>query len=770
VAFWLGAASPDQPLLLVLDDLQWAAKPTMLLIRHVVRSADPGRLLLIGTYRDTELSRNHPVIEVLADLRRHGSAERLLISGLDPSGVAAFMAEAAGHELDEKELLVARAIHSETEGNAFFVREVLRHLAETGSIEQLQASGANLPAIEKLGIPESVREVVGRRMSRLSEGANQTLRLAAVAGTEFELAVVKRAGGLEEGCLIDSLEEATGAHLLIEVPGAGRYRFAHALVRENLYVELSEIRRATLHQRVAEAIEAVHAGRLDDHLPALAHHWARASIGGAERDRAIGYANRAGDRALAQLAHDEAAGYYRQALELMADGPVDQSRRLELLIALGKAQRSAGNPSHRDILLEAGRLARQLGDFEHCALAALVNQRGLFSRFFEVDPERVVALEDALDALGPSDSPTRARLLASLSSELYFARDERRHALATQALSMARRLDDPATVADVLAAVWYSGWDPSGLAERAGLVRELLELAELLSDHLLQFHAGIALFLTAMQQGDVRRADAGLEACSRLADELGQPVLRWRVLYTRANRAMAVGRFHEAERLAEEAFQLGAAAGQPDSATYYHAGLSCIRFLEGRFSEAAQICELFPRSTPFGAGLAWAYALLDRRDEALVIVHDLKAQNFAAVPRDHIWLITLPLVGRACVCLGLADLAAEVYELLVPFQDEVIAYHTGWLGPVAGDLGILATAVGRSDEADTHFTIAVEILERIGSPALLANTRLEWGRMLFARGKPGDAGRARALLGDALATARELGLGRVEYQAGALLT
>src|SRR5688572_8367586 len=359
VAAWLGAVSADDPLLLVLDDLQWAAKPTLLLLRHVISSTEPKRLLILATYRDTELGHDHPLGEVLADLRRQRAVERLSLVGLDSSGVVAYMEQAAGRALDDEDLALARAIHEETEGNPFFVREVFRHLTETGAVaEQAGRWGIRL-AIEDVGIPEGVREVVGRRLARLSPAANRLLEVGAVAGPEFEMGIIQAVERLPDDDLVASFEEATESRLVTEVGGAGaRYRFAHALVRDTLYSGLSAARRVTLHRRVAEAIETLHAAALDNHLPALAHHWARAAAPAAETSRAVDYAARAGDQALSQLANDEAARYYQQALDLlgMVAGSDGDDRRLELMIGLGEAQRRAGEPASRSTLLDAGRL------------------------------------------------------------------------------------------------------------------------------------------------------------------------------------------------------------------------------------------------------------------------------------------------------------------------------------------------------------------------------------------------------------------------------
>ncbi|MGH9009898.1 MAG: ATP-binding protein, partial [Acidimicrobiia bacterium] len=233
VAGWLAAASNDEPLLLVLDDLQWAARPTLMLLRHVLR-AGRGRVLVLGTYRDTDLTHDHPLVDVVADLRREGGVERLSLSGLDDAGVATIVEQAAGRTLDDAGLALARAVYEETEGNPFFVREVLRHLAETGAVERQEEGWTTRLPVDQLGIPQGVREAVGHRLSRLSGHTNQVLRVAAVAGAEFELGVVQAAGALSEEALLGAVEEAATAGVVTEV-SATRFRFAHALVRATLY-------------------------------------------------------------------------------------------------------------------------------------------------------------------------------------------------------------------------------------------------------------------------------------------------------------------------------------------------------------------------------------------------------------------------------------------------------------------------------------------------------------------------------------------------------
>ena len=236
----LAMASTSAPVVLILDDLHWAAKPTLLLLRHLLRFGEHARVQIVGTYRSTDLDRSHPLAAMLADLHRDGSASRLALGGLDEDDVTAYVAEAG---YDDVEL--ARALASVTGGNPFFLIEALRHVDESG--------GRWDPST----LPQGVREAVSRRLSRLPVETNKALAAAAVVGSRFPLALVESVVGDD---LIDAFDEACKAGIVIEEPG-GRYRFNHALVRQSLLAELASVRRMRLHQKIATTLEAESGGR-----------------------------------------------------------------------------------------------------------------------------------------------------------------------------------------------------------------------------------------------------------------------------------------------------------------------------------------------------------------------------------------------------------------------------------------------------------------------------------------------------------------------------
>ena len=776
MAGWLHDVSGEGPVLLVVDDLHWAAKPTLLLLRHVLQSPEPLHVLIVATYRDTDVDRSHPLAALLADVPRLEVAARLFLSGLDVPGVVAFLEEAAGHNLDDEGVAFAQAVWRETEGNAFFVSEVLRHLAESGAIAEQGGRWVVTADLADVGIPAGVRDVVGRRLARLSPEANRVLAVASVVGLEFEPAVVQLAGGFDEDAVLSALEDAAAARLLVEVPGlTPRNRFSHALVRTTLHEELSAARRGALHRRVAEAVEALHARNLDDHLTALVHHWSRAAAPAAEAGRAVDYAARAGDRALAQFAHDEAVGYYRQALELLAatgglDGP---AQHLELLLALGEAQRRAGDPAHRETLLQAAERASREGDVQALTRAALANTRGLLpTTVGQVDDEKVAVLQAAIAAVGDGDPRARARLLATLAVELTFTGNWRHcMALSDEALILARTLEDPETLHRVLLTRYFPTGVPELLDERLLNTAELVASVANVADPALTAEAHNLRGRTAVEAGDIEEADRCYAIADQLSSGLGQPALRWRVEYiTRVARIMLAGRLTEAERLLVDSRDLGRAAGQADADWIFAAQVWAVRFQQGRLDDATIALLEGHHAVDLGLNrsmLAVAACALGRDDQARAALQGLAA---TPVPLDIYWLGAMTCWAAVAAHLGDASSAQAIAVALRPYAGQAVPFVVTPTPSVAHHLGLLATTLGRYEEADRHFHDALGIHERIGAPHFVARTRLEKASMLLSRRAPGDDEQARNLLGQALSTARELGLLDVERRAAALLS
>jgi hypothetical protein len=612
----------------------------------------------------------------------------------------------------------------------------------------------------------SVLEVVGRRVARLGDDGGRVLAVASVIGRDFDVPLLAAATQLPEDDLLDALDAAVGASLVDNVEGE-RYSFVHALIEHTLYESLSPARRARVHRRVAEAIEEANEEDPAAHAAALAHHWARASVPG-DVGKALHYSVAAGDGALHHLAPDEGVRWYTQALELLAQYPEGDDRlRCRLLVATGEALRQAGRPTYRETLLEAGALAQQIGAEDLLVAAALANSRGFVSDAGRVDEERLAVLRAACRATEGSGSASEARLLALLARELIFEGDlAGRTAVADRALAVARGVDDPATLVGVITDVVQAIQVPATLARRLELAREAWELARDIGDPHLRFWISTYHSNFLLEAGDVEAGDEMFEVSRSIADEVGQPLLQWVAAFGASCRAMLAGDLDEAEQRCTAAADLATATGQPDVLTFLGAQLSTIRIMQGRSDEVVALVQAVREQNPgvpsFDSALALILVELDRHDEARAVIGPLAEAGFP-FPED---LSYLGGMGQAAAVMGEIQWreAAEVlHELLLPYRDQLY-----YMGVTSGPemslwLGVLATVLGRFEEAEGHLARSRATHQRLGSTWAQVATEIYTGRFLLARGRPGDREEAVALLqaGRVDATARGyLGLTR----------
>jgi DNA-binding NarL/FixJ family response regulator len=763
LAGFLRAAAARRPLLLVLDDLHWADAPSLALLRFVGRELEDAGLLVVGLYRQVEVDREHPLVATLADLTRGQRRRRLVLRGLDEREVASFVAVVAGVQPAAG---LAAAVHRQTDGNPFFVTEVVRLLASQGRLGHAQAGAPVLAA----GLPEGVRAVVAERLGRLSDGCQQVLEVASVLGRDFELRVLQPASSLDGDQLLELVEEAEAARVVAEVPGGlGRWRFAHALVREVLYERLPAARRIRLHGRVGEALEAVYAADPGPHLAELAHHFVAAAPGGeAMVARAVRVGIAAGRRALELLAWEEAAGLFERALAALelAEQP-DPQQRCQLLLALGEARMAASDvAAARAAYQQAGELAKRIGAPEAQARAAL--GLGLVVTSGMVDPVEVALLEEALVALGDTDSRLRARVLARLAKALlYSPQTWRRLALSEEAVALARRLGDPATLAAVLydhhLAIW--GSEKAEVAgERLAVATEVISLAERTGDRAMALRGRGLRRTDLLELGDVAGFDADLEAAERTAQELRQLHYRWQLPLARACRAMLAGRFAEAEELAARALAMGRRAGDQAVELYYHAGIiATLRFMQGRGAETVELFQdlaaRFPSIALFRTCLAAALAEAGHTDQAQAEVERLAAEDLGAVPRDPGWGWSLATLALACHRLGDTEHGGRVRELLAPYADRnIVTGRVGahCLGPAAYYLGLVDLTLDRPEQAMHRFQQAAALAARMEARPMVAMSHEGQALALLALDRPGDRQQAQALLAEVAATAQEL--------------
>jgi class 3 adenylate cyclase/tetratricopeptide (TPR) repeat protein len=759
VAGLLEDASRREPLLLILDDLHWADQPTLSLLRHVVTAGSSVRALVMGTYRDSDLSREHPLTALLADLHRDMGGERMKLSGLLSEDVLALMEAVAGQDLGDDGRGLAAEIARETAGNPFFAGEILRHLTESGAVATQDDGRWGLTGeLSELGLPQSVREVIGRRVERLGPDARTALSAAAVIGRDFDLELLCAAVDLPEARLLDLLDAAVAASLLHENRDrAGRFTFSHALVQHALYEDLGRARRGSLHKRIAEALERQCGNEPGERLGELAAHWAEAVVS-SDTTKAAHYARLAAERAVQQLAPDEGARWYRQALDLHSQAPgAERAERCDLLMGLGEAQRQAGDPAYRRTLLEAAGLAQELGDGDRLCRAVLANSRGWTSQVGVVDSERVQALEVAAASL-PERDPRRAQVLALLASELLYSGDPGRcRRLAAEAVEIGRSSGDPSALANTLHNACWGIWVPDMVDERKVLADELVELAQRLNDPVLSFSAAARNWEVGTETGDRSRAESAIVAMRTLADSIPQPSLGWACLLWECVWALVRGDLPASEQRAIEAFEVGIASGEPDAALFFGGQLSNVRYFQGRSGE---LVEQFMQTLHADSLPAWRSAAAvclvasGRETEARELA---LAEDFQGLPWDAIWSVTMFGWADVCSRLGLQACASELYDLLAPYPTQFAVSGSLAYGSIAWALGALSTTLERYEQAEEHFAAAAEIEQRFGAPLFLARTHARWGRALIARGGPEDLDRAHTMLAQAEETAGRLG-------------
>src|SRR5262245_27433838 len=602
----LAEAAEHEPVVLVLDDLQWADKASLLLLAHIASVQSAARILVIGIIRDSELAHAHTLREALGALQRHGGVSRVELRGLNGPEVVEYMEALAGYPLVRAdEVALATAVHRETDGNPFFVGQVIRHLVETGVIFK-DSSGRWIAqdSMARVELPDSVREVIGGRVVRLGQRAERMLALAAVIGRDFDLDLLARASATPADELIDMLDAAVAAALVREAPDRpGHFHFAHALIQHTLYENLGPTRCQQGHRRIAAALEELCGDRPDARVGELARHWSH-STSPADRDKAIEYSRRAGDAALAALAPSEALHYYANALDLFSrTGIQDPALGIDLAIGLGTAQRQTGVPAFRDTLLDAARRAIDLGDTPRLVAAALAAHRGLFSNFGAIDSERVAIFEEALAHM-VDDDPNRALILATYCLEIVVGSTlERRQALAAEALAIAEASDDEVVIVRVLNNLAYALMSPPMLEQSLARSASGLERAARLGDPVLHFFAANWRRQACAQAGDINEMNRCTDVMAGLARQLNQPMLTWVHTFGLAWLAIIRGDTDEAERLATEALEIGAESGQPDAAFIYGGQLLIVYYQRGILDQLRSLIEEMAVGTPTLAGV-----------------------------------------------------------------------------------------------------------------------------------------------------------------------
>lgn len=780
VSRFLTVAARHRPLQIVVDDLHWADGPSLALLQFLVKEVDGARMSIVVTYRDADIEPRGPVAKCVAALRRAPRTTQLPLKGLIPTDVRALVESTEGRAVPSR---VLDRIVVDTEGNPFFVEEMLRNLEEGRELEP--EIGETVPAAPAL--PEGVRDVIGQRLGRLSEDCQDVLVSAAAIGREFALPLLERVSGADRGALLLLLDEAEQARVVAEVPGTlGGWRFEHALMRETLYDRLRTVERIGLHGRIGQALEEISAGSAEPPLGELAHHFHEAALGGGA-DKAVDYAVRAGQAAAEGLAFEDAALQFARAFELSAyvTSP-DPVARCRYLLSQAESHHRAGDrEAAQEAFLRAAGMARSLRAAHPSEAATALGRAafglgGIWGTVGILEQPVVDLLAEAV-AAQEGDSALHARLLARLSVAYYWSDQvERRLELSRRAREMAGRLDDPTTQIYVLDAAHFASWGPDTLEERLALANRMIEIA---SEH---GESGATpgsghfwRIIDALESGDIASVDRDIETYGQLAAQWKQPHFAWYASVARTMRALLAGELEQGRGMAAESLALGERA-QGENATHFFAvqQIEIARLsgeLAGLVEPAIGFVRRYPAIPAWRAALAALHASLGDEVAAREQLDRLAGRSFEDIPRDANYLVIGYFLTEAAWVLKDAERGALLYDLLLPYREHnvVIANAAVCLGSLSHTLGRLAALTGKDREAAEHFEHAIAVHRAMGARPAEARTQIAFAEALLTTGAgdqvPERRERAHALLDAAFATGDALSLPGINADAQGVL-
>jgi DNA-binding CsgD family transcriptional regulator/tetratricopeptide (TPR) repeat protein len=759
---FLKRASEDSPILLVLDDLHWADQPSLLLLEFIARQLDSSQILVIGTYRDNETPPESLLGESLARLARMASFQRQPLTGLPTEEVGAFIERETGFKPPEALL---GAIHAHTEGNPFYLGEVVRYLADLGRLDE---ASIDPTVFENLGVPQGILDVIGQRLMRLSEPCNVALATAAVIGREFEFNLLETLTELAEGeDLLDLMDEAISARIIEELPGAAaRYQFRHALLQQTLIENISAARKVRLHARIGEALENAYGDDPGEHIAELAHHFTQAaSVLGTEQ--MLRYELMAGERALASHAHEEAVEHFQRGLTakgVMLEGSeaADDAIAAELLFGLGRSQVATAAHSAEDRGKAISYLKRT---FEYYRQSGQ-QERAVQVAQFQVRPRPgyqfgLISLVEPAVGMAPPDSPDAARLLILLGEVLGL--EEGRYPEAQQAfdkaLAIAESCGDVSLEMRTLStAANVHFFHAQGQAALQASLRAI-ELSGYVDDPRSELIAHYTAFFCLLRSGQTlgaaRHASTMVELGERVGDDL-----------------MLANGYWVSERVSTITGDWDAARVFSDSGLALSPGASVIlstramlEYETGESNEGSSFVKRLLDSAKSAPDLPvaahWTVAscipvisrvtgILDHVDEA-----ERSAEIFLSSPQALPLLSLGVQAGLALIAVVRQDRTAcrEMYDLFLSQENH--QNHTMSTGRL---LGLLAHTIGKPDAAIDHFEDSLASCRDAGFRPELAWTCHDYSESLLKRNQPGDRERAGLLLDEGLSNATELGM------------
>jgi serine/threonine protein kinase/tetratricopeptide (TPR) repeat protein len=756
----LELAAERSGLLVVLDDLHFADEASLLALSYISRAVADKRILIVCTHRDLELEESRRDAAPFSELVRPTLG--IVLKGLPAADVRRMIE--SRRDLPPPEALVAR-IYQLTGGNPLFVSELLSLIEAEHDLDESAVAAGAMP------LPAGVRDAISARLAMLSAEGREVLAVASVIGQQFRTGTLAGAAGTPAVELLELLDEAVRLRLVRPTTQyADGYGFHHGLIQATLYDAIPRGRRLALHDAVARALEQDPAVLAGEGLAEIAHHYLEAAPAH-DPVRAIDYARRAGDRAMATFAYDQAVDMYRGALGVTG---LTELQRGELLQALGEAQMRVGDTeAARRTLLRAADAARVRDDpvaFAHAALSCAI--WGLTNG---TDEQLVGLAQEAVARLEHVEEPgLMARVEGFLAAAIYWTGEvERRERLAEDALRLARaeaqrRRDRESgeTLGYVLGRYLLARWGPQSAIRDVEISDEVVELAQRLGDTELELLIRNWRISVLMELGRFTAVDQEIARVEQMAGDVRQPRAMVFLPLHYALRAGTMGRFDEAEELNSQSAEIGRELRGSTSDLAGSAQLLMLRLLQGRLPELEQPLRAVAASRPEMVGYACALAAMlsqaGRPAEAQAELERLTASGLDGFPKDCTHMLMLALVGDVAAELGDASRARQIYDWLAPYSDRwVVSAGASALWPVDRSLGRLATAAGSFDVALRHIASARARSESAGAQPSATLAMLDEARALLARGRPEDHDHIRRLARQVLEQAQQIGMGWV---------
>jgi len=765
ISAFLKTASQRQPLVLVLDDLHWADPPSLALLQFVARELGGARLLIIGTYRDMELSRQHPLAEALGELTRERLFQRVLLRGLTQEDVGRFIEMTSGHTAPRG---LVEPVHTQTEGNPLFVTEVVRLLVQEGELGTEQVRETDSWPIR---IPEGVREVIGRRLNRLSQRCNEALTVASIIGREFTLAQIRPlVEDVAEDRLLEVLEEDLASRVIEELPqSVGRYQFTHALIQETLAGELSTTRKVRLHARVAQALEELYGDDAD--AAQLAHHFSEAeAILGSEN--LARYSLLAGERALASYAYEDALAHFERGLvtrgiPLLGTEEAPDEEAAAFLFGLARARSGAYDQSQLGEAFAA--LSRA---FEYYFEAKNVAQAVFVAEYPIAGPGAPITgiaqlIARALTLVRP-DSHEAGRLLSRYGGVLGVAEGdyEGSQKALERATSIARREGDVPLEVQTLIIAANVSFQHLLFQESVDNVVRAIELSTSGENDFFEMASRFRTAAGLLRLGDLDAARPHTMALLEIARRRSTTRI-----FTRISSASILslscleGNWNKGRESSDQGLEVAPRDSNhllPRALLEYETGeptqgeIYLDRLLEAMPREAFDNPEIFARISMALPAIARITGLPNRLEIDKTAAEQVIAER--VVSEQSVRPITILNARVALALLAVhnssGSSAEKQYDHLLGQRGTIIETMIS----VDRLLALLSQTMANLDQAAAHFEDALAFCRKAGYQPELAWTCCDYADMLKERNAEGDHAKAITLLDESLAISSELGM------------